>query len=125
MNKNKIIRNGKLYELIGTVAKEERTSANTIQKRIEGGMHAEIERGHVYVNREDFREAQGKCSPPAKPEHACTLVIGGKACHPYKWYMGRNAVSRAELADLPNTLVGGVRYVAEDDFRGKYWWMEV
>lgn len=124
MLRREIIINGKLYTLISVLAREERVSASTMLRRIERGMPSRTVGGHVYVNREDCREFCGIKEKVEKPDRLNTLVIGGRVCHPFRWYQSRNAVRRYELANLPNTVVSGIRYIAEEDFKREYWWME-
>ncbi len=124
MKQREIIRDGRLYTLISVFAKEERTTPRLLYNRIERGLPTVMDGGHIYVNRDDYRAFCGIPGAAANSGRRDTLTIDGRAYHALRWYMARHPVTRTELWDLPYVMVRGTRYVAEDDFMQKYWWME-
>jgi len=129
MYQREIIRNGKLYTLICLFAKSERTTPARMYRLIERGLPTVVHEGHVYISREDYCDFCGYSPPNDKPENAVianmnAITLGNRTYHPIKWYMAQHPVSRKELMSMPHVMVSGLRCIAEDDFKERYWWME-
>lgn len=130
MYQREIIRDGKLYTLISLFAKNEHTTPTRIYRMVERGMPTVVSEGHIYINRDDYGDYSGSVKPYGETPrdsvfvNMTTIVLGDRTYHPIKWYMAQHPVSRKELMNMPYVMVSGLRCIAEDDFKERYWWME-